>query len=126
MVLDGKFIFLDPYLGTNSYLLSDIKSSKIEIVDCPILFIKKLKKRFLSKGVIKKKKNSNYNHYLKYYKYVDYLFVLFATRTLHIYKEKEKTDERLSKIIKYGNNIIYIFFTKFIRFICVVKKILQK
>jgi hypothetical protein len=123
MVLDGKFIFLDPYLGTNFYLLSDIKSSKIEIVDCPILFIKNLKKRFLSNGVIKNKKNSNYNHYLKYYKYKDYLFI---TKTLQIYKEKKKTEESLSKITKYGNNIIYIFFTKFIRFICVVKKILQK
>ena len=33
MVLDGKFVSLDPYLGSNYHLLSDVKNSKLEITE---------------------------------------------------------------------------------------------
>ena len=31
VILDGNFVCIDPYLGTNLHLLSDVKNSKIEI-----------------------------------------------------------------------------------------------
>ena len=32
VVVDGKFVCVDPYLGTNYHLLSDVKTSKLETV----------------------------------------------------------------------------------------------
>lgn len=128
MVLDGKFICLDPYLGTNFHLLSDVKFSKIEIVENSIPIFKNNKKRFLNKGVIKDKKVSNYNHFLKsglryltFLKYSKYVGSFFVTRALQI--NKEKTDERLSEITRYGNNLICIFSGKWNTCVGVAKNV---
>ena len=32
IILDGKFVCVDPYLGTKYHLLSDVKHSKLEVV----------------------------------------------------------------------------------------------
>ena len=114
MVLDGKFICIDPYLGTKYHLLSDVKSSKLEIVKSKFPLFKNYKKKFLNKGIIKNKKISNYDIFLKNgLKYLSllnkskYIGSFFVTRALQI--NKEKTDERLNEISKHGNKIISIF-----------------
>ena len=49
MVLDGKFVSLDPYLGTSHHLLSDVKHSKIEISKGYVPKFKDLRKKFVNK-----------------------------------------------------------------------------
>ena len=56
MVLDGKFVCLDPYVGTKYHLLSDVKNSKLEIVKGKYAKFNHFNKKYLNKGIIKKKK----------------------------------------------------------------------
>ena len=59
MVLDGKFICLDPYVGTRYHLLSDVKYSKLETKNGKFAKFKHTNKKYLNKGIIKKKKYQN-------------------------------------------------------------------
>ena len=113
MVLDGKFVSLDPYLGTNYHLLSDVKHSKLEIVKNYFPYFKNNKNKFLNKGVIKNKKISKFNKfinnckkYLPFLKEAKYIGSFYVVRTIEI--DKEKTDERLNQILKINNKIFTI------------------
>ena len=113
MVLDGKFVSLDPYLGTNYHLLSDVKHSKIEIVKNYFPFFKNNKKKFLNQGVIRNKKISRFNKFInnckKYLPFLEeakYIGSFYVVRTIEI--NKEKTDERLNQILKINNKIFTI------------------
>ena len=44
VVVDGKFVCLDPYLGTNYHLLSDVRYSKIEVIKKTLPLFKSNKK----------------------------------------------------------------------------------
>ena len=48
MVLDGKFVSLDPYLGSNFHLLSDVQDSKLEVIENYYPTFKSSKKRFVN------------------------------------------------------------------------------
>ena len=43
MVLDGKFVSLDPYLGTNYHLLSDVKIQNLKLLRVITLNLKAIK-----------------------------------------------------------------------------------
>ena len=58
MIIDGDFVCLDPYLGTNFHLLSDAVHSKIEIIEDVFSNFKDKRKKYLNLGIIKNKKNS--------------------------------------------------------------------
>ena len=64
MVLDGKFVCLDPYVGTKYHLLSDVKNSKLEIVKGKYAKFNHFNKKYLNKGIIKKKNKSQFNNLL--------------------------------------------------------------
>ena len=49
--MDGDFVCVDPYLGTDYHLLSDVKLSKLETVTSIFPKFMSNKKRFLNKGI---------------------------------------------------------------------------
>lgn len=116
MVLDGKFVSLDPYIGTKYHLLSDVKFSKLEIIKNYLPNFKSNKKYFLNKGIIKNIKHSkfkkfikNSSKYLPFLKKAMYFGSFFVVRAIEI--GKEKTDERLNSIGFYDTNKIITIFS---------------
>ena len=103
VVVDGKFVCLDPYLGTKYHLLSDVKYSKIEVIKrFKPVFISS-KKRYLNNTIIKNLKISNFkkfirhsSYYLPFLKEAKYVGSFFTIRTLKL--NVEKTDERTGNI----------------------------
>ena len=114
VVMDGNFVCLDPYLGTNYHLLSDVKLSKLETKIGKFPDFKNNKKKYLNKGIIKNikislfkqfiEKSSNYLPFLKDAKYIGSMFVVRAIK-----KDKEKTDERTSSLYFHSSKILSIF-----------------
>ena len=113
VVLDGNFVCLDPYIGTNKHLLSDVKFSKIEIVKSIMPVFKHKNKKFLNKGLIVNKKISNFDNFVKhgslflpFLKKAKYAGSYFVVRTLK--HNVEKTDERVSIVKKVNKKVIVI------------------
>ena len=113
VVVDGKFVCVDPYLGTNYHLLSDVKLSKLETIMGKFPIFKDKKKKYLNKGLIKKIKVSRFNQfinrssiYLPFLKEAKYIGSFFVIRTIQ--KDKEKTDERVSSILNHSKKITSI------------------
>ena len=113
VVIDGKFVCVDPYLGTNYHLLSDVKLSKLETKIGNFPIFKNKKKKYLNKGMIKNIKISKFNqfinrssNYLPFLKEAKYVGSFFVIRTIQ--KNKEKTDERVSSIVKHSKKITSI------------------
>jgi D-amino-acid oxidase len=130
MVLDGKFVCLDPYLGTKYHLLSDVKYSKLEVKKGKYSLFKNLNKKYLNSGIIRNKKNSQFNNFIKHgsqylpiLKKAKYIGSFYVTRALQI--NKETTDERTSEISKKGNKIISIYSGKWNTCVGVAKKIVN-
>lgn len=114
VVIDGDFVCVDPYLGTNYHLLSDVKLSKLETVISKLPIFKSNKTKFLNKGIIKNITISRYNQFIKrsslylpFLKESKYIGSMFVVRALKI--NKEKTDERTSSINNHTNKILSIF-----------------
>ncbi len=113
VVVDGKFVCVDPFLGTNYHLLSDVKNSKLETKVGKFPIFKHKNKKYINKGIIKNlkisqftnfiKTSSNYLPFLKDAKYIGSMFVVRA-----IMKNKEKTDERTSIIKFHSKKIVSI------------------
>ena len=112
--MDGDFVCVDPYLGTDYHLLSDVKLSKLETITSIYPNFKSNKKKFLNKGIIKDIKISrfkkfivNSSEYLPFLKKSKYIGSMFVVRALK--KNKEKTDERVTSINYHNKKIISIF-----------------
>ena len=113
VVIDGKFVCVDPYLGTDFHLLSDVKNSKLETKIGKYPKFRHKNKKFLNKGIIKNfkiskfndfiKRSSRYLPFLQKSKYIGSMFVVRAIR-----KNREKTDERTSSIVYHNDKIISI------------------
>ena len=128
MVLDGKFVSLDPYLGTNYHLLSDVKYSKLEIIEDYLPRFKSYKKRFINKGIIKNIKYSRFSkfiensqNYLPFLNKAKYIGSFFVVRTIEI--NKEKTDERLNQILSVNKKVITILSGKWNTAVGLAKKL---
>lgn len=128
MVLDGKFVSLDPYLGTNYHLLSDVEFSKIEIVKDFFPIFKSSKSKFVNKGIIKNIKLSRFHKFInnskKYLPFLEkakYIGSFFVIRTIEM--KKEKTDERLNQILKINNKIITVLSGKWNTSVGLAKKL---
>jgi len=113
VVIDGRFVCVDPYLGTNYHLLSDVKYSKLETITGKFpKFIHKNKK-YLNKGIIKNINISKFNKfiersslYLPFLKSAKYVGSMFVVRVIK--KNKENTDERTSSITRHSSKILSI------------------
>jgi len=113
VVIDGKFVCVDPYLGTKYHLLSDVKLSKLETIVGKFPIFKNKNKKFLNKGIIKNKRISRFEDfierssiYLPFLKKAKYVGTMFVDRTIK--KNKESTDERTSLIKDHSNKITSI------------------
>ncbi len=128
MILDGKFVCLDPYIGTKYHLLSDVKYSKLEITKGKFSNFKNSNKKYLNLGMIKNKKISQFKNFIKHgSKYLPilnkakYIASFYVTRAIKI--DKEKTDERLNEITKNGDKVISIFSGKWNTCVGVAKRV---
>jgi hypothetical protein len=113
VIIDGKFLCLDPYLGTKYHLLSHVKYSKLEIKKS--VFANFKNKNFKNVGkFIKKKNGNNFNKciddgkkYLPFLKFAKYVGSFFGIRIVEI--NKEKTDQRTNLFKKHSNKIFSIY-----------------
>ena len=128
MVLDGNFICVDPYLGTNYHLVSQVKKSKLEVIKNKFPHFKNYKKKYLNKGQINNKKISMFREFIKYgsnyltfLKESKYISSFYVTRKINI--NKDKTDERLNEISIIGKKIISIHSGKWNTCVGVARKV---
>lgn len=131
VVVDGKFVCVDPYLGTNYHLLSDVKLSKLEITSGNFPIFKDKKKRYLNKGMIKNIKVSRFNQFIKrssiylpFLKEAKYVGSFFVVRTIQ--KNKEKTDERVTSIVNHSKKITSILSGKWNNCVYLAKNFIIK
>ena len=113
VVVDGNFVCVDPYVGTNYHLLSDVKNSKLETKIGKFPLFKHKNKKFINKGLIRDIKISQFNNFIKrssaylpFLKNAKYVGSMFVVRA--IMKNKEKTDERTSTIKFHSKKIISV------------------
>lgn len=113
VVVDGKYVCVDPYLGSNYHLLSDVKLSKLEKKIGKYPTFSNKNKKFINKGIIKNIKISKFKNfvkrssrYLPFLKDAKYIGSMFVVRT--IMKNKEKTDERTSVVQTHSKKIISV------------------
>jgi len=117
VVLDGNFVCIDPYLGTNLHLLSDVKNSKIEISNKKFPRFKNYRKKYLNKDLVKNVKISYFKKFIKNSK--KYLPILakakyhgsfFVVRSI----DHNKNDSRKTEIKKISEKIFTIYSGKWI------------
>ena len=128
IILDGKFVCVDPLLNTGYHLISDNLNSKIEIKKGYYPSFKNEKKKFLHKGFIINKKISKFDSfvkngskYLNFIKYSKFISTSFVTRVVEI--NKEDTDERTNSIEVYNNKIFTILSGKWNTSVGIAKRI---
>ena len=128
VILDGDFVCLDPYLGTKYHLLSDVKFSKIEIINKKLPLFKSTLTKYVNNKINKNIKVSNFhnfiNHssaYLPFLKKAKYIGSFFTIRTL---KQKvENTNERTGEIQILDKKFISIFSSKWNTSVYVANKL---
>jgi len=116
IVLDGNFVCLDPYLGTNYHLLSDVKNSKLEIIHSRFPIFKNIKKKYLeTNDIIDKIRISNFKKFIKnskkYLPFISkskYIGSYFVTRVLSLNSNSKNKDERLTHINLHNKKIISV------------------
>ena len=131
MIIDGKFLCLDPYVGTKYHLLSSNKFSKIEIKKGYFPKFKSYKSNLIHKGLIRDKKYSNFleivNHGKNFLKFLDkakFVGSFYLIRAIEL--NKENTDERLNRIDFVNKKIITLFSGKWNTSITTAKELLKK
>lgn len=128
VVADGKFVCLDPYLGTNYHLLSDVLHSKLEIKEGYYPKFNNLKKKFVNNKSLNIQKNSEFknfiNHssqYLPFLKNAKFIKSFFIVRTLK--RNVEKTDERTTEFTKIDDKFYNILSSKWNTCVTLSRKI---
>jgi hypothetical protein len=128
MVLDGKFVCVDPYLGTNYHLLSDNLNSKLEITKSLYPNFKDKRRMYINRAPFYCLKQSNFKKFVmngkKFLPFLEeskYIKSFFVTRAVDL--GKEKTDERLSKVERLNNKVYTVFSGKWNTCIGVAKKL---
>lgn len=129
VILDGKFVCVDPYLGTKYHLLSDVKYSKLEVLKSFFPNFKSKYKKYLDSGLVKIKNNKNFlnfiNHsknYLPFLKEASYIGSFFVVRTLSLNKNSVIKDERLNNLTIHGK-ILSVLSSKWNTSVWMAKKI---
>lgn len=130
MVIDGKFVCLDPYIGTKYHLLSHVKHSKLEIKKGRHPNFTNFKKKYLNFGIVKNKRISKFRNFIKdgsvflpFLNEAKYIGSFYVTRAVSL--GKEKTDERLNEISMNGKKIISIFSGKWNTCVGVARKVVK-
>ena len=128
VVADGKFVCLDPYLGTNYHLLSDVLHSKLEIKEGYYPKFHNIKKKLVNNKSLNIQKKTEFkkfiNHssqYLPFLKNAKFIKSFFIVRTLK--RNVEKTDERTSEFTQINNKYYSILSSKWNTCVTLSKKI---
>jgi len=128
VVADGKFVCIDPYLGTKFHLLSDVLHSKLEIFEGYSPTFKAYQKKLIDNSGIRSVNKSNFynflshsSKYLPFLKNAKFIKSLFIVRTLK--RNVEKTDERTSEFTKINNKYYTILSSKWNTCVTLAKKI---
>ena len=128
VIIDGKFVCLDPYLGTNYHLLSDVKYSKIEVVKKYNPMFRSVKKKYLNDKINRNLKISNFkkfikhsSNYLPFLKKAKYIGSMFIVRALKL--NVENTDERTGEIQQFDRKFISVFSGKWNTCVYVANKL---
>lgn len=130
VVIDGKFLCIDPYIGTNFHLLSHVKFSKISIQNKKIYDFNK-KKILLKKEVIKNIKISKFSKivksglkYLPFLSKAKYIKSFYLIRTLNINSMVD--DDRTNQVKRIDNKIFTILSGKWNTAVSLSNEILKK
>ena len=117
VIIDGDFVNIDPYLGTDYHLLSDVKFSKIEKIISYFPEFEDNRKKYINQGLIKNIKLSNFKNfidssklYLPFLNHAEYIGSYFTVRTIK--PNLEDTDERVGNIEVIDDKFITIFSSK--------------
>tara|TARA_B100000029_G_C17515413_1_gene937899 strand:+ start:93 stop:1130 length:1038 start_codon:yes stop_codon:yes gene_type:complete len=128
VVIDGKFVCIDPYLGTKYHLLSDVKYSKVEVVKKKLPIFKSSKKKYLNGKIHKNIKRSNFHNFIKhsssylpFLKNAKFVGSMFVVRTLK--ENVENTDERTGDIKFIDKKLISVFSGKWNTCVYVANKL---
>lgn len=131
MIIDGRFLCIDPFLGTKFHLLSSNKYSKIEVKEGFYPNFQSFKKKFINKGIIKNISLSGFkkyiNHgktYFKFMKFSKYVGSFYLVRVIE--RNKEKTDERLNKVDFVNEKVITLLSGKWNTSVSIAKDLLKK
>ena len=126
VVLDGNFVCIDPFLGTNLHLLSDVKFSKIEKQYKKFPIFKSGSKNYLNKSLIRNIRASNFNKFIKnsskylpILEYAKYYGSFYVVRSIY----KDKNDRRTTDITKINSKIYTVHSGKWINSVLTSKKI---
>ena len=130
VVLDGKFLCIDPYIGTKLHLLSHVKYSKIKIINSLYpnfekKFNKLLKREKLRnlKGTKFKKIINDGSKYLSFLKKSKYISSFYLVRA--IMSDSKIDDDRTNQIGKPDNKIVTILSGKWNTAVTLSYKILN-
>lgn len=116
IILDGNFACLDPYLGTDYHLFSDVKNSKVEIVHSKFPLFNNIKKNYLkNNNLVDNIRISNFKKFIKntkkYLPFISkskYIGSYYVTRVLSLNSNSKNKDERLSHIKLHNKKIISV------------------
>ena len=112
VILDGNFVCIDPYLGTNLHLLSDVKNSKIEIQNKKFVNFKSYKKKYLDNKLVKNIKISLFKKFIKNSK--KYLPILNKAKYYGSFFVVRAIDYETDRIKKLSKKIYTIYSGKWI------------
>ena len=131
MIIDGKFLCIDPFLGTKFHLLSSNKFSKIEVKEGFFPKFNSRKKILINKGLIANKNLSGFkkyiNHGKKYFKFIKlakYIGSFYLVRVIE--RNKENTDDRLNRVDFVNKKVITLFSGKWNTSVSVAKELYKK
>ena len=108
IILDGKFLNIDPFLGTKYHLLSSNKYSKIEVVRKKFPIFKSTKRKLCNDKIYKHKNKSvfskiikNQSTYMPFISNSKYIGSMYVVRALS--SNFLKNDERVTNIRKIND-----------------------
>ena len=127
VVLDGNFVCVDPYVGTDYHLLSDVKLSKLEILNSLHPYFKNKKKKFVNK-FLKNKKISlfkkfidNSSQYLPFLVDAKYIKSIYTIRTIN--NKSNYNDDRVTILNKINSKVFTILSGKWNTSVAISKNI---
>ena len=131
VILDGKFLCIDPYLGTKFHLLSHVKLSKIKIIHSTFCNFPRSYKKILNQERSSRLKMSRFkkiikdgSKYLPFLEKAKYISSFYLVRTLNI--NSIKNDDRTNQITKIDRKISTILSGKWNTAVSLSRKILNE
>ena len=128
VVMDGKFVCVDPYLGTQYHLLSHVKHSKLEVINKKFSKFSKKYDKALINVKSQNRKLSNFDKFIKdgskylpFLSEAKYKFSYYVVRTLKT--NVESTAERTNLTQFVNKNIITVLAGKWNTCVYEAKKI---